>query len=488
MAFSVSTTQTVLWDQIRYTGNPADFAWVLPVKAGAQLQLSSDAWIASLDASTQTVVQAPASNCPNVSGGGCAFAGGASNSALSSPAGGEDNSVQVISESVVGPYDAVTLKADQGQALGDWLRANGYAIPDAIQPTIDAYTNEGFDFIALKLRPGQGVQAMQPVRVVTPGAGASLPLRMVSAGIGPNVGIVLFILGEGRYHPQNFPDATIDFTQLVWDPTRMGSNYETLATAAMAASGGSAWLTESAAPAGLNSNAYYNPYSSYSNPSLAAAYAQACMPAGCDGGAAEAPTPPFEASTPVPDATGADGGGGDDGSLEAGDDSSLTADVTEASSADVTEASAADAVEASTESPEASTLPEEASTDAQSQPSEAGQPVSTGGGSCTATSCDDLTVAMNGIDPGSLWVTRLRAFLPASALSKDLVIEAGPSQDPVPSFHVATTYTDPNYNACPDSGGCECRAGETKYRAGDLVVPALGALLVGLSLRRRTRR
>ena len=35
MVFSVSPAQTVLWDQIRYAGNPAEFAWVLPIKPGA---------------------------------------------------------------------------------------------------------------------------------------------------------------------------------------------------------------------------------------------------------------------------------------------------------------------------------------------------------------------------------------------------------------------------------------------------------------------
>src|SRR5579859_2090709 len=56
MAFSVSQTQTVLWDQIRYSGNPTNFAWVLPIRAGARVELSSDAWLAALDASTRTVI------------------------------------------------------------------------------------------------------------------------------------------------------------------------------------------------------------------------------------------------------------------------------------------------------------------------------------------------------------------------------------------------------------------------------------------------
>ena len=39
MVFSISPTQTILWDQIRYVGNPAEFAWVLPIHPGATIQL-----------------------------------------------------------------------------------------------------------------------------------------------------------------------------------------------------------------------------------------------------------------------------------------------------------------------------------------------------------------------------------------------------------------------------------------------------------------
>ena len=48
---------------------------------------------------------------------------------------------------------------------------------------------------------------------------------MVAAGVGANVGIQLYVISEGRYHPQNFPDATIDFSQLAWDPSQQRSNY-----------------------------------------------------------------------------------------------------------------------------------------------------------------------------------------------------------------------------------------------------------------------
>jgi hypothetical protein len=466
MAFSLSPAQTVLWDQIRYAGNPSEFAWVLPVKTGARIELSQDVWLASLDASTETVIQGPAPNCPPpAQSGGCGFAGGSSTATASfGTSGGNGGGVTVVSQSVVGPYDAVTVRASQGEALGGWLRTNGFAVPVAIQPTIDAYTTEGFDFIALKLRPGEGVQAMQPVRVVTPGADPSLPLRMVAAGVGPNVGIVLFVLSEGRYHPQNFPDATIDFTQLKWDGAQNTSNYETLATAAMAANGGKAWLTESSGPADV-SGAYYGNYGSGQIPALGGAYTSSCStltlppPPGCDAGD-EASTVTVDSSVDSSDEAAL----GTDAANEAGDDSSAASDAMTSPEA-TTESGAA--------SPEASTSM---------------SPISMEGGACSATSvpCDDLSLAMTGIIPGNLWVTRLRAFLPASALGQDLIIEAGPSQTAVSSYHQTSTYTDPSYQACPDSGGCECRASDTpRSRFADAFLLGVGAVVVGASFRRR---
>ena len=82
-------------------------------------------------------------------------------------------------------------------ALTDWLTTHSFAIDPAVKPIIDAYSAEGFDFIALRLQPGQGVQQMKPVRVVSPGATPTLPLRMVAAGTGANVQITLFVIGEG---------------------------------------------------------------------------------------------------------------------------------------------------------------------------------------------------------------------------------------------------------------------------------------------------
>src|SRR5260221_5176974 len=82
MAFATSGTRTVLWDQIRYTGNPSEFSWVLPIKGDAKLEASTDAWFEALETVTNARVSAPVLNCyTRVDRDGCACGGMSSDSA-----------------------------------------------------------------------------------------------------------------------------------------------------------------------------------------------------------------------------------------------------------------------------------------------------------------------------------------------------------------------------------------------------------------------
>src|SRR4051812_47477010 len=64
MILSISKTQTTLWDQIKYSGNPSSFAWVLPVKGTVELGVSSDALFQNLAVETQVTVESPQIQCP----------------------------------------------------------------------------------------------------------------------------------------------------------------------------------------------------------------------------------------------------------------------------------------------------------------------------------------------------------------------------------------------------------------------------------------
>jgi hypothetical protein len=153
--------------------------------------------------------------------------------------------VTVTAAENVGPYETVQLHSTTPGALNTWLTQNGFTIPTDVTPIIDEYVTEGFDFLAMKLLPNQGVQAMRPVRVTMPGASVSLPLRMAAVGTGATVGITIWVVSDGRYEPQNFPFFHIEDSQLVWDFSTSSSNYTTLRAQNETALGGKGWEIES---------------------------------------------------------------------------------------------------------------------------------------------------------------------------------------------------------------------------------------------------
>ncbi len=473
MVFKVSTNETILWDQVRYTGSPQEFAWVLPVREGAKVELSRDAWIAALDATTGTTVQGPERFCnggggsSSGGGGGCGSVGTTAlsdNSARSSGAAVDggfsgNGNVSVVSQGVIGPYQAVTLRAKDGKGISDWLIENDFAIPDNVKPTIDAYTAEKFDFIALRLRPGQGVQAMRPVRVVSPGADASLPLRMVAAGVGAKVGLTLWVVGEGRYRMQNFPNAVIDDTKLTWDGKLSKSNLVDLQNAAFASNDGRTWLTEVAMRASVSSEIF----TQGGGLSLYATYNSACItrpPELVQCNADELP-PSDGKPNNVTDAgadASTDGGDGGDGGIGDGEtDASVTNDAGSSGN----------------------------------------------NGNCTkvVSGCegfDDLEVATRGLHASDVWITRLRADLPVNALNADLRLEAA-DQTPLSGTHKTDKFTDPTFDPCAGTGnnaspnnssddGCACRS--TARNSGSLgtwLIMGLTAVLASKIVRRRRR-
>ncbi len=260
MAFAVSETQTVLWDQFEYQGEAEDFSWVLPVLPGAYVEVAEDAWLSALDTFTSTLINRPQLNCPQFAGSpggvyedgssGCGCGGndedsapGASYASNSGPGAPQPPPVTVVRQETVGPYDTVVLRSMDPDALRNWLTENGYVIPQEIEPVIDAYVNEGSDFLALRLSPGVGVKQMQPVRVITPGGEYLLPLRMVAAGVGSLVDIKLFVIAEQRYSMPDIAEVSVLLQDLSYDFFDGSNNYLALRAQALAQNTGKSYVT-----------------------------------------------------------------------------------------------------------------------------------------------------------------------------------------------------------------------------------------------------
>jgi uncharacterized protein DUF2330 len=245
MIFSISKTQTTLFDQINFSGTPSSFAWVLPIRGTVKVGLSADIFFDTIDQLTSTVVNAPIPCTYCLGGGGGGDAGGGGGDSGASDEEDSGAAVVVIGHAQVGPYETVQLASKDGSALSSWLAKNGYALPAADAPVIAAYVAAGMNFLAMKLVPGAGVQSMQPVRVTTDGAFPTLPLHMVSVGTGAITGITLWIVADGRWEPQNAPFFTIRGSDLTWDWATESSNYESVRLAKEKALGNAGWQIES---------------------------------------------------------------------------------------------------------------------------------------------------------------------------------------------------------------------------------------------------
>jgi hypothetical protein len=244
MILTVSKEQSTLYDQIRYQGSPQSFAWVLPISGTVDVGISADVVFSAADQMTTTTIQAPPLNCPPQPSGCANGRGGRASASDSAGAAPNEPGVNVLKKEVVGPYETVQLEATDPQALHLWLAKNGFVVPDDVKPVIDTYVGEKFNFLALKLVPGKDVKEMRPVRVTTQGANVVLPLRMVAAGTGPVVGITLWVIGEGRYEPQNFKSFYIKTDELVWDWTAQKSNYVDLRAQRTKEADGKIWELE----------------------------------------------------------------------------------------------------------------------------------------------------------------------------------------------------------------------------------------------------
>jgi hypothetical protein len=263
MVLAVGRGESTLYDQIRYTGNPREFAWVLPIAGEVEVGLSSDGLFAGLDAISQTEIFGPPRNCPSrpLDCGGSGACGASFESASAGDFAGEStgNEVTVTRREVVGPYETVQLQSKDPGALTKWLGDNGFVLAADVRPIVEQYVRENFNFLALKLRPSASVQSMRPVRVTSKGPSIVLPLRMVAAGAGASVGITLFTMAEGRYEPQNFPFFQIAAEDVSWDWTGTApttgpatssttdgqSNFRDVRKSKSDAFGGRAWEVES---------------------------------------------------------------------------------------------------------------------------------------------------------------------------------------------------------------------------------------------------
>jgi MYXO-CTERM domain-containing protein len=237
--------------QIQYAGPSERFAWMLPVSGSPEISVSSNSAFAVLQSATnpsyslQTTVEG---ECRDTRGGAPIVPIAADASRADAGASGP---VGVVDEGSVGPYDYVVVSTDPesddrvGDAMG-WLTDNGYDVSGADGELLRPYLDSGLNLLAFRLTKQNGTGSIRPVRI-TFGAGLpSIPIRPTAVAATPDMGVMVFMLGETRAVPINYLSLELNEALVNWiNPTL---NYDDVVTAAANEAGGQGFVTEFAGP------------------------------------------------------------------------------------------------------------------------------------------------------------------------------------------------------------------------------------------------
>lgn len=230
IVFAHQDGKVVAHIQIQYQGEASDFAWLLPLPAEPDLRLGTEELFQRLEETTGpkfTLNQTQGDGCggPSIGCGGAEFATAGFRGPQMEPAG------VAVKESSAGPYDWAVVRADDKQPMIDWLNDNGYFVPAGTQEAIDPYIRPGAYFLALKLQAGQTLGDLQPVVVEYASERPMIPIILTSVAANPNMGVLVWVLGDARAIPHNYQHVLINEEYVDW--AGAAQNYADVVTRAI---------------------------------------------------------------------------------------------------------------------------------------------------------------------------------------------------------------------------------------------------------------
>lgn len=234
--------------QLKFTGDAEDFAWVLPlpyaIPADAiEVVENGNEMFDALERDTEPIFLKPDNCYPRefpVSFGGGALSGGAPEGAHS------------VTSGVVGPFSFDIVEANDPQALGDWLRQNQYQFTPAMEPLVKPYIDAGMVFLAMKLRPGQGVDSIEPIKLAFKADRPMIPLRIAAVAARPDTQIRVWFFADQQATPANFARIEVADDELRYNISDSfytpRGNYDELVNAKLAEANGRGFVTDFAGP------------------------------------------------------------------------------------------------------------------------------------------------------------------------------------------------------------------------------------------------
>ncbi len=212
------------WASVTVQGSATSFAWIVPARPGALLQLSPDAWLEALEAATAPRVVPPDPTPP------CDFTGGVEVEGAFTP------TATTAPGAVVVAMDRATLDA----TLASW----GLSVSPELSPGIDAVFGSGSDLVAMFFPAPSGTVVTRTLRVVDD-APAAVSLSLLTGGAS-GVQVTAFALRSSTPAFGTQANLTVDPTALLWRSD--GTSSYASAVGAMLEANPDRWLLETRGP------------------------------------------------------------------------------------------------------------------------------------------------------------------------------------------------------------------------------------------------
>lgn len=233
--------------QIAYEGSAEEFSWVVPVPSNPTFFVSSEHLFTTLAATTPplfTLFEQDQGTCASSGDTGwwdSAIADSFSASDTADTASG-GQSVIVVQQTQVGPFDVVVLQASIADDLINWLQTNNYQVQTSMTPAIAPYIASGHLLVALRLTNDASVGDLVPLGMVYQSTEPKIPIQLTQIAAVDDMRVDVWLFGQSRAVPLNYDHVDLNAPRLDW--TTRGSNYRALLTEAVDEAGGHAWVTD----------------------------------------------------------------------------------------------------------------------------------------------------------------------------------------------------------------------------------------------------
>ncbi len=240
--------------QIQYEGDAESFAWIIPVQTVPEVLVGNQALFDNLLSATVPTftLQTRFEDCGDGGGVGLCAMEDAGSIQLAGDdevgddggdAGEEGGGPEILDRGFAGAFEYVVLTGDTIDEIVDWLDTNSYAQDPDAPPILDEYLQDGFVFVAVKLRGGADVDEIHPLAIRYPGIEPCVPIKLTRIAAVDDMAIRTFFLGETRAAPTNWPHVVINPARIDWVGGAAASYLEVVSLAIDEA-GGRAFVTE----------------------------------------------------------------------------------------------------------------------------------------------------------------------------------------------------------------------------------------------------